>query len=121
MGGILGVFALLSEFTGVAAIGELFGLTAMQSCVGASVFLIAVVFSGDYAAVERVGLCLGGCLSVFVLTAVLCRPKWEEVGLALIWPHFEETEAPAAFGELVLANIGSVVTPWMLFYQSSAI
>lgn len=70
--------------------------------------------------VERIGLCLGACLSVFFLTAVLCRPSISELLISLIRPPLH-VPASAKLGELVLANVGTVVTPWMLFYQASAI
>mmetsp|Transcript_72691 Transcript_72691/g.113741 ORF Transcript_72691/g.113741 Transcript_72691/m.113741 type:complete len:453 (+) Transcript_72691:92-1450(+) len=117
---VLGIFALMSEFTGIAAVGQLFGMSSLQSCASAAAFLILIVLTGDYNQVERIGLALGSCLCVFVFTAILCRPKWEEVTHSFFQPNLQEAAPSAQLGELVLANIGTVVTPWMLFYQSSA-
>merc|ERR1719161_2119910 len=111
---VLGAAAIVSELSGVVAVGELFGLGAIRSCA-------VVVLSGDYAMVERVGLALGGCLSVFVVTALLCRPSWEEVALSVVRPSVGALPPDVRLAELVLANLGTVVTPWMLFYQASAI
>jgi len=120
---ILGVFAVMSEFSGIAAVGDLFGLSSLQSCSGASVLLISVVLFGDYEVVERVGLILGSFLVVFLFTAVLCCPPWMEVMWSTFVPQRHGIHGASAndLRELTLANIGTVVTPWMLFYQASAI
>lgn len=118
---VLGVFAMMSEFSGIVAVGELFGFSPLQSCTGSVALLIGVVLSGDYHRVERAGLCFGACLSIFVVTAVLCRPRWGEVARAFVHPPLSAVPASANISEIVLANIGTVVTPWMLFYQASAV
>jgi len=117
---ILGIFATMSEFSGIVAVGEMFGLSAVQSCAGATALLTAVVLPGRYGLVEQVGLGLGACLCVFLVTAIICKPPWSEVAMSLVWPPISNVPASANVGEIILANIGTVVTPWMLFYQASA-
>lgn len=117
---ILGACAMVSEFSGIVAVGEMFGLPPIRSCVVAVAFLCAAILPGNYKLVERIGLCLGACLSVFVLTAFLCKPSFTELATSVVRPPLH-VPASAKLGELVLANIGTVVTPWMLFYQASAI
>lgn len=97
------------------------GLTPSLSCGIAAATLVFLVVGGDYHAVERVGLCLGACLGVFLFTAVICKPPWAEVSSALVQPPPLHAMKSAEFREVVSANIGTVVTPWMLFYQMSAI
>jgi len=83
--------------------------------------LTAVVLPGKYGVVEQAGLALGACLGVFLVAAALSRPPWGEVARAVVQPPLQGVPASAKIGEIVLANIGTVVTPWMLFYQASAI
>lgn len=118
---LLGFFATMSEFSGIVAVGGLFGWTPIRSCSAAVFILCLVVLPGQYQFMERAGLCLGAGLSIFLLTAILCQPPWGEVFGACLRPHFEAIPASVNVGEIVLANIGTVVTPWMLFYQASAI
>lgn len=118
---LLGVFAMMSEFSGIVAVGELFGLSALQSCSAAVMLLTAVILSGDYGRVERVGLGLGACLCVFLVTMVLCNPPWGTLMWSVVHPNYQAIPASAKLHEIVLANIGTVVTPWMLFYQASAV
>merc|ERR1712070_701421 len=83
---LLGVCAMVSEFSGVAAVGELFGLSPAWSCVVAACFLCGVTLPGDYRKVERIGLCLGACLSVFFVTALLCKPSLSEITISIVKP-----------------------------------
>lgn len=117
---VLGICAMISEFSGVVAVGELFGMSPAWSCAAAAAFLCAVILPGDYRMVERIGLCLGACLSVFLLTARLCRPSISELLVSVIRPPLH-VPATAKLGQLILANVGTVITPWMLFYQASAL
>jgi len=118
---LVGASAVISELSGVAAVGELMGLSPMHSCMMAAALLVFLVMGGDYKSVERVGLCLGACLSIFFVTAFLCKPPWGEVALAVVKPPSLHAMKSSEFREVVSANIGTVVTPWMLFYQMSAI
>merc|ERR1719313_906767 len=117
---LLGVCAMISEFSGVAAVGELFGLSSAWSCMLGATFLCVVILPGDYKKVEQIGFCMGACLSVFFLTALLCRPSLSEIVVSIIRPPLQ-VPASAKLGQLVIANVGTVVTPWMLFYQASAL
>lgn len=116
---VVGFFAIISQFSGIVAAGELFGIPLIPSSAFAVVGLILIVLCNDYKHVEFVGLILGACLSVFIVAAVLCKPPWKEVALHML-------EAPpllsnANVRELAVANVGTVITPWMLFFQGSAL
>lgn len=117
----IGASALISELSGVAAVGELLGLTPVRSCACAASVLIMIVMAGGYRAVERAGMCLGACLGIFVVVSILCHPPWEEVMFEAIQPPSMSLLSKPEFREVITANIGTVVTPWMLFYQMSAV
>src|SRR5574342_498686 len=57
--GVATVGALLAEFSGVAAVGELFGVARVVSLALAAGFLLVVVWTGSYRRVERVAIALG--------------------------------------------------------------
>ena len=58
---------------------------------------------------------------LFIPAAILAHPDWRSVGHALL------TWSPMPTGNkyeilvLILATIGATVTPWMLFFQQSAV
>ncbi|HUH84671.1 MAG TPA: divalent metal cation transporter [Stellaceae bacterium] len=114
---IAAIGALLTEFSGVAGVGELFGVPRGESLAVAATFLLAVVWTGSYRRVERLAIGLGLFELVFLWMAYRAAPLGGDVlaGLA---------HAPIgnrAYLYLVAANVGAVIMPWMIFYQQSAI
>jgi Mn2+/Fe2+ NRAMP family transporter len=109
--------ALLTEFSGVAGIGDLYGIPHSVSLSLVVVALLAVVFTGSYRRVERVAIIIGLFELAFFFVAWAARPDvgllvHQSVSVPLLDPNYEY---------LVAANIGAVIMPWMIFYQQSAI
>ena len=110
--------ALLTEFSGVAGIGDLYGVPHYVSLPLAVVALLAVVLTGSYRRVERVAIVVGLFEFAFFFVA------WAaQAGSACAWCA---SRSPSRFSianyeYLVAANIGAVIMPWMIFYQQSAI
>ncbi len=109
--------ALLTEMSGVAGVGELYGIPRVWSLGATLVFLIAVVTTGSYRRVERVAIALGLFELAFFVVAFLAHPKIADVARGAIRIPLGDT----AYLYLVAANIGAVIMPWMVFYQQSAI
>ncbi|WP_143804138.1 divalent metal cation transporter, partial [Oenococcus oeni] len=53
------VGALLTEFVGVAGVGELFGISKWITIPIATIILVGIAFSGSYRRVEKVGIIVG--------------------------------------------------------------
>ncbi len=115
--GIATVGALLTEFSGVAGISELFGLPRFVGVALAAIFLWLVVITGSYRRVERVAIFLGLFELVFFAVAIVARPDPNALLDGLM--HAPINNPHYLF--LVAANIGAVIMPWMIFYQQSAV
>jgi Mn2+/Fe2+ NRAMP family transporter len=115
--GVATVGALITEFSGVAGVGELFGVPRAMSLTIATVVLLAIVLTGSYRRVERVAIALGLFELAFFVVAWRAHANGAELvsGLA----HMPVKDP--AYLYLVAANIGAVIMPWMIFYQQSAI
>jgi len=109
--------ALLTEFSGVAGVGDLFGIPHYVSLPLAAAALLAIVVTGSYRRVERVAIAVGLFELAFFFVAWAAHP---DAGLmaseSLHPPVFN-----ASYEYLVAANIGAVIMPWMVFYQQSAV
>jgi len=119
---VLGNFlTLVTEFIGVRAGLGFFGIRPTIAIGGALVIVAGAITTGRYWTWERItmGLAIFNCL--FIPAAILARPNWHSVGHALV------TWMPLPNGNryeillLILATIGATVTPWMLFFQQSAV
>lgn len=111
------VGAILSEFSGLAGVGALFGVPAWETLSLVVVFLIAIAWLGSYHSIERVAILLGLFEFVFIWVAIDAKPVSHEIlqGFTNIpWSN-------SSYIYLVAGNIGAVIMPWMIFYQQSAV
>jgi Mn2+/Fe2+ NRAMP family transporter len=115
--GIAGIGALVTEFSGVAGVGELYGVPRLVSLAVAAALLLAVVLSGSSRRVERVALALGLFELSFFVVAWAAHPDLRAVAAGAVDIPWTDP----GYGYLAAANIGSVVLPWMIFYQQSAV
>ncbi|HKO07076.1 MAG TPA: divalent metal cation transporter [Alphaproteobacteria bacterium] len=115
--GVTTAGALLTEFSGVAGVGELFGVPRAASLVLAAGFLLVVVWTGSYRRVERVAIALGLFEFAFFWVAYASHPQGSELAEGLMHMPLENKD----YLYLVAANIGAVIMPWMIFYQQSAV
>jgi Mn2+/Fe2+ NRAMP family transporter len=115
--GIATVGALLTEFSGVAGVGELYGVPRFASLPIAAIALLAVVLTGSYRRVERAAIILGLFELAFFFVAWAAHPDLA----ALLTGSLNIPYANANYLYLAAANIGAVIMPWMIFYQQSAI
>src|ERR1700685_3345758 len=112
---------LVTEFIGVRAGLGFFGIPPVVAVVGALVIVAGAITPGRFWTWERITLALAVFNGLFIPAAILARPNWHSVGHAVL------TWMPLPSGShyeillLILATIGATVTPWMLFFQQSAV
>jgi NRAMP (natural resistance-associated macrophage protein)-like metal ion transporter len=109
---------VVSEFAGIGAAFELFGVSRYLSIPIAAVVVWGVVALGSYRWAERVFLVLGLAFVAYPVAAVLGEPQWGEVAENLLWPHGVWSKE---YLFLAVALIGTTVTPYMQLYQASAV
>ena len=111
------VGAMLTEFAGIAGVGQLFGVSPWLSILFTVIFLVVVVATGSYRRVELVALLLGLFELAFVAVAFVSHPSGTAIlqGMA----HMPLDNRQYLF--LLASNVGAVIMPWMVFYQQSAV
>jgi Mn2+/Fe2+ NRAMP family transporter len=109
--------ALLTEFAGVAGVGELFGISKWITVPVTTAFLIGLAFTGSYRRAERVGIAIGLAELAFVPAMILAHPSLHQLADGLGTFHWHDTQ----YVYLLAANVGAVIMPWMIFYQQSAV
>lgn len=115
--GVASIGALLTEFSGVAGVGELFHVPRDLSLSLAVIFLLVVVWTGSYRRVELVAIALGLFECAFFWIAYSSRPQAVELAQGLMQFPLNNS----AYLYLMAANIGAVIMPWMIFFQQSAV
>ncbi len=111
------VGALLTEFSGVAGVGEIYGIPRIVTVSIAVLFLLVIAFTGSYRRVERIAIAVGLFEFAFFVVAYLAHPSVP----AILGQAFQPALGNSQYVYLVSANIGAVIMPWMVFYQQSAV
>ncbi|CAI2651811.1 Divalent metal cation transporter MntH [Apilactobacillus kunkeei] len=109
--------ALLTEFIGIAGVGELFGISKWITVPLSAFVLILIAFLGSYRRVEKIGIIFGLFELAFVIGIFMVHPNMDSImnGIQSIPIHDD------GYVYLVAANVGAVIMPWMIFYQQSAV
>jgi Mn2+/Fe2+ NRAMP family transporter len=108
----------VSEFAGVAASMEIFGLSKYISVPLAAVGVWLLIVKGSYRAVERIFLVASALYLAYVASGILARPAWPQVEQAFVTPSFH---LDAAYVTIFVTAIGTTIAPWMQFYQQASI
>lgn len=106
----------ISEFVGIAAATEMFGISRYLSVPIAAVAVWYIVARGNYRAAEKVFLALSAVLGVYIISAFVVNPDWGAVLRGTLIPSIPQ-EGDAVL--LVIAVIGTTISPYMQFTLSA--
>ena len=108
----------VSEFVGIAAATELFGISRFITVPLAAVLIWWLIVKGSYKKVERAFLLLSLVFLGYIVSAFLSRPDWSAVAIGVVKPvfHFEH-----AFLFTFVAVIGTTISPYMQVYVQSSV
>jgi Mn2+/Fe2+ NRAMP family transporter len=109
---------IAAEFAGAAAALEIFDVPRWITVPVVAAGIWALVVFGSYRLVERVFLSVALVFVAYVLSAFMAGPDWAEVGRSLVTPSI--TFEPS-FLLLMVATVGTTVTPYMFFYLQSSV
>jgi NRAMP (natural resistance-associated macrophage protein)-like metal ion transporter len=109
---------VVSEFAGIGAAAELFGISRYAAVPLMGLLLWWLVTHGSYQRVETVFLAFTLVFFAYPIAAVLAEPDWEEVGRQVVQPSFQlDTE----YLTLFIALVGTTITPYMQVFVQSAV
>jgi NRAMP (natural resistance-associated macrophage protein)-like metal ion transporter len=109
---------IVSEFVGIAAAAELFGVSRYIAVPLAAVVVWLLITRGSYANVERVFLALSLVFFAYIGAAILAQPDWGQVARSVIQP---EITWDADYLQLLIAIIGTTISPYMQLYVQSSV
>jgi Mn2+/Fe2+ NRAMP family transporter len=111
---------LVTEFIGMTAALAIFGINPIITVVIVSVVMMLMVLQGKYWTWEKIALLFAALNIVYIPAAFMVHPSVGQVLAVGLFPHF-----PGGFnGTLfffLMANIGTTIAPWMIFFQQSAV
>ena len=108
----------IAQFAGIAASGELIGVSRYIFVPVISILLVFMALRGNYRYMEKILLVL--CLAAlsYVVTAILVKPDIKDILLNTFEPGlvFDRKYLLA-----MLATIGTTITPWGIFYMQASV
>lgn len=108
-----------AEFAGIAAGGELLGVSRYVSVPVAAVVVSVLVLRRGFRGIEHILLALSSVFLCYVVAGVLAHPDWGAAARGLVVPSL-----PADRDAIVIATatLGTTLAPWGLsFIQSYAV
>ncbi len=118
---LFGINTLLTatEFAGVAAASEIFGISRYIAIPAALVLVFLFVLRANGKAVERTFVVLSLIYLTYIASAVLAHPNWGDVLHGTLVPSFQPQTA--GWIAAVVGLIGTTISPYMQFYLQSAV
>jgi len=107
-----------TEFAGVAGSLEVFGVSKYISVPLVALIVWILVVKGTYTLAERIFLIFSLSLLTYVVSAILGKPHWGEIGHSMVHPALKMNNATLT---MILGIIGTTIAPCMQFYMQSTV
>ncbi len=111
---------LVTEFVGMTSALKIFGVPPWMTVTGVCVLMGIIVLNGRYWTWEKIALLFCALNLIYIPGAFMVNPSAHDILHNGLVPNF-----PGGFdGQMfffLMANIGTTIAPWMLFFQQSAV
>lgn len=116
---------LVTEYIGMTAALSMFGVPPILTVAGVTAVLFGIVLTGRYWTFEKITLLFCVFNLVYIPAALWAMdtptaPHWGSVLRGFYQPEFPGGIS-AEFIFILLANVGTTITPWQVFFQQSAV
>jgi Mn2+/Fe2+ NRAMP family transporter len=112
------IFNAISEFAGIAASAELFGVSKYLLVPLCALLVWWLIVKGTYKSVEKVFLLACVFYLSYVLSGFISKPDWGKVINSSLRPEFQFNKY---YLLMLIGVIGTTIAPWMQFYQQSSV
>ena len=108
----------VSEFVGIAAATELFGVPRFVSVPLSAFAIWWLIVKSSYQRVERVFLLMSLVFLGYIISAFLAKPDWSAVAMGSVVPSFSWDYA---YLFTIVAVVGTTISPYMQVYVQSSV
>jgi len=109
----------ITEFIGMTAALSIFHIPQVVTVIVVIFVIMAMVLQGRYWTWEKIVLIFCVLNLIFVPAAFLVHPSVSEIIRKGIIPNLPGFNSNVFF--FIMANIGTTIAPWMLFFQQSSV
>ncbi|HTY59102.1 MAG TPA: divalent metal cation transporter [Bacteroidota bacterium] len=111
---------LITEFIGMTAALSIFHIPPLVTIIVVSLVMLLMVLQGRYWTWEKIAFAFCLLNLVYIPGAILVHPSVSDILRSGVIPHF-----PGGFNNdmffFLMANIGTTIAPWMIFFQQSSV
>ncbi len=109
---------IVSEFAGIASSLELFHVSRYISVPICAAGVWLLIVRGDYRSIEKVFLVACSLYLTYIVSGILVKPNWKD---ALIYSVKPVLIFDPAYITMLIAMVGTSISPWMQFYLQAAV
>ena len=112
---------MITEFVGMTAALSIFGVPPWITVIGAWLIMGTMVLQGRYWTWEKAALVFCVLNLIYVPAAFLINPPIDKILHGSLIPQLPPGGFTNALFFMLMANIGTTIAPWMVFFQQSAV
>jgi NRAMP (natural resistance-associated macrophage protein)-like metal ion transporter len=118
---------LVTEYIGMTQAMRIFGVPEWITFLGVTLLMFGIVMSGKYWTFEKITFLFCLFNMVYIPAAIWAMQTgnvaegWTAVGRGFFNPTLRNVLPGDAMIMLIMANIGTTITPWQIFFQQSAV
>ena len=112
---------LVTEFIGMTSSLRIFGVPPWLTVIGVYVLMGVMVVKGRYWTWEKIALLFCAINLIYIPAAFIVHPSVHDIIHTGFAPHLPPGGFTNELFFYVMANVGTTIAPWMLFFQQSAV
>ncbi len=110
---IANIGVIASEFAGIAASFEIFGIARYITVPISAILIYLLITKGDFKTLEKIFLIFSVFYVVYIISALLAHPNWGTAVKSLVLPTFHLKNE---YLLTLIAVVGTTITPWGQFF-----
>jgi Mn2+/Fe2+ NRAMP family transporter len=118
--GLVDFLTLITEFIGMTAALSIFHVPPVVTIIGVTILMGIMVLQGRYWTWEKLAIFFCALNLIYIPAAFILNPPVSEIINNGLIPNI-----PGGFNNefffLLMANIGTTIAPWMIFFQQSSV
>jgi len=112
---------MITEFIGMTAALSIFHIPPIVTVVICWIIMGAMISTGRYWTWEKIALLFCVINLIYIPAAFMVHPSVKDIAFNSVVPHFPPGGFTNELFFLLMANIGTTIAPWMLFFQQSSV
>ena len=109
---------IISEFAGIAAAAEIFGVSRYIAIPVSALVVWYFVVKGTYKSVEKIFLVACVFYISYIITGFMVKGSWDRITSEFLSPKIEHSPS---YLMMCIAVVGTTIAPWMQFYQQASV